>query len=73
MGELQTLVGTDWVCTYDGDLTVDVLEGAVEWALKPPDRAPSLESLDWESIARQTLAIYLAATREAINLPRAST
>ena len=61
MGELQTLVGTDWVCTYDGDLTADVLERAVEWAVRPPDRAPRLESLDWESIARQTLAIYLAA------------
>jgi len=63
MGELQTLVGTDWVCTYDGDLTFEVLADAIEWALKRPARAPSLESLDWDSIARQTLAIYLTATR----------
>jgi beta-1,4-mannosyltransferase len=63
MGELQTLVGTEWVCTYDGDLTPQVLGGAVEWALQRPDGAPSLESLGWESIARQTLAIYLAAAR----------
>jgi beta-1,4-mannosyltransferase len=61
MGELQTLVGADWVCTYDGDLTVDILEDAVQWAVRPPDRAPSLESAEWEPIARQTLAVYLAA------------
>jgi glycosyltransferase involved in cell wall biosynthesis len=63
MGELQTLVGTDWVRTYDGDLTCEVLAHAVEWARRRPRQGPNLKSLDWESIARQTLAIYLAATR----------
>ena len=61
MGELQTVAGRDWVCTYEGDLTPRILADALDWALqRPRDRSPHLEALEWPLIARQTLALYLA-------------
>ena len=61
MGELQALAGSDWVCTYEGDLTPQVLANALDWAVqRPSDGSPRLDALEWPSIARQTLSLYLA-------------
>ena len=63
MGELQALVGADWVRTYDGELSADVVARALDWALRRPRGAPRLDALEWPEIARQTLSAYLAAGR----------
>jgi beta-1,4-mannosyltransferase len=61
MGELQTVAGRDWVCTYEGDLTPRILAAGLDWAAqRPPDGSPHLDALEWPLIARQTLALYLA-------------
>jgi glycosyltransferase involved in cell wall biosynthesis len=63
MGELQALAGADWVCTYQQDLTPDLLARALDWAAKGPSGAPRLDALEWPEIARQTLRAYLAGSR----------
>jgi len=59
MAELQALVGTDWVRTYEGELTTGELAGALQWEQKAnrSGNAP-LDTLDWNSVAEQTLAAY---------------
>jgi glycosyltransferase involved in cell wall biosynthesis len=59
MGELRESLGADWVCTYEGDLTPEVLANALDWALhRPTGPAPRLEALEWPPIARRTLSLY---------------
>ncbi len=61
MGELQALAGADWVHTYDGELTPDILMRTIDRVAGRPAGSPHLEALAWPEIARQTLAAYLAA------------
>jgi glycosyltransferase involved in cell wall biosynthesis len=61
MGELQELVGTDWVRTYAGELTPATLDEALTWAHGPRPAVPDLSPLDWGEIARQTLRLYRTA------------
>jgi beta-1,4-mannosyltransferase len=64
MGELRELAGTDWVRTYEGELTPGLLADALHWAARPrPRGGPDLESLAWPHIAEQTLALYRQASR----------
>jgi beta-1,4-mannosyltransferase len=63
MGELQALAGADWVCTYDADLTPDLLARALDWAARRPPGGPRLDALEWPEIARRTLSVYLAGSR----------
>ncbi len=64
MGELQMLAGSDWVSTYEGELTPDLLTRALhQAALRPRDAMPNLEELEWPVIARQTLAVYAGLVR----------
>jgi hypothetical protein len=63
MGELQVLAGADWVSTYDGDLTPEILVHALDWARRRPSGVPRLEALEWPEIARQTLSAYLLGSR----------
>ena len=60
MGELQALAGADWVCTYEGELTPEILTRALEWAARRPADPPRLDALQWPEIARRTLAAYHA-------------
>jgi glycosyltransferase involved in cell wall biosynthesis len=59
MAELQERVGTEWMRTYAGDFTLEVLVDALKWAETGdrPTRAP-LEDLEWPRLARQTEALY---------------
>jgi beta-1,4-mannosyltransferase len=66
MGELQSLVGSDWVRTYHGELTPAVLEEAIASARAQPDGAPDLSPLNWRTIAEQTLAVYRAVRGGAV-------
>jgi GT2 family glycosyltransferase/glycosyltransferase involved in cell wall biosynthesis len=61
MTELQRQVGADWVYTFEGNLTAEVLDDVAAW-LRDTDRevAPDLSALAWPAIAAQTLAAYRA-------------
>ena len=59
MSELKEQVGADWVRTYAGALTPEILSEAMSWAetTDRPSRAP-LDDLDWPRLGRQTAALY---------------
>ena len=58
MRELQALVGPDWVRCYDGAFDGAELARSLAWARSErPEHAP-LDRLDWDDIARSTLAYY---------------
>ena len=61
MGELQAIVGTEWVRTYEGELTAEVLAEALEWAAHRSDGSAPLDALGWAEIARRTLVVYRRA------------
>jgi glycosyltransferase involved in cell wall biosynthesis len=64
MGELQAVVGRDWVHTYQGELTPGALRSALQRALVlPPTSTPSLGALEWPAIARQTMELYANVLR----------
>ena len=59
--ELRDQVGAEWVIPVQGDAS-DFLAAAL--CVTTPAARPSLDHLDWERLARQTLAAYaLARTR----------
>jgi glycosyltransferase involved in cell wall biosynthesis len=71
MSELQTAIGPDWVRTYPGELGGPELAAALRWAADAPrsSEAP-LQSLEWSSLAAQTLGAYhdiLAQRRPVIS------
>jgi beta-1,4-mannosyltransferase len=59
MGELQTLVGSEWVRTYEEDITPEEIAAALDWALNTPrtKQAP-LENFDIKKLAQQTIEAY---------------
>lgn len=61
MGELQSVVGREWVRTYEGELTADELDHALEWAAGRTEGRAPLDALGWPEIARQTLEVYRQA------------
>ncbi|MFD1715635.1 glycosyltransferase family 4 protein [Amnibacterium flavum] len=67
MEELREMVGDEWVFTYRGDLTGDVLGEAVAWTTsvqRDPD-GPDLTQLEWRKVAESTLTAF----RRAVALP----
>lgn len=71
MGELQSLVGPEWVRTYEGELGGSTLTDALAWAQRARGRSPDLGALDWEVIARETHALYQAAAARRQGQPGA--
>ena len=64
MGELESLVGPDWVRAYEGELTPAILEEAIAWARgRRSHTGPDLSTLDWPAIAEQTLDFYRRVRR----------
>ncbi|NES78853.1 MULTISPECIES: glycosyltransferase [Okeania] len=59
MAELQEQVGQDWVKLYPGDLTKEILESGLEWAVKE-GRSPqaNLEQLGWQNLSQQTIEYF---------------
>lgn len=70
--ELQARVGTDWVRTYDDDLTASTLTSAIAWA-RDSQRTPrpDLSSFDWNPIVQATVDLYsrLCASRLSLKQP----
>lgn len=65
MAELQEEVGKEWVMTFKDDLTPEILESALKWAISGhrPPHAP-LEAFDWGGIAKKTLEAYWRVIHE---------
>jgi glycosyltransferase involved in cell wall biosynthesis len=64
MPELARSAGSEWVRLYEGELTSEVLRGALSWLRLPRPPGPNLDSLDWSGIAEATVAGYRAALAE---------
>jgi glycosyltransferase involved in cell wall biosynthesis len=58
MGELEAVAGPQWVRTYEGELTTEVLDAALRWAAAPRAASPDLSSMEWGRVARLTLLAY---------------
>jgi beta-1,4-mannosyltransferase len=57
--ELQALVGTDWVRTYVGELTPEILTAAAKWAKSARRKPrPNLSSFEWPNIVQATVDLY---------------
>jgi len=58
--ELQRQIGTEWIRTYQGELTALEVQGALAWALDTQrDASAPLERFGWPRIAEDTLRCYL--------------
>ncbi|MGH6886495.1 MAG: glycosyltransferase, partial [Geminicoccales bacterium] len=61
MREQQERFGSEWIRLYSDDLSAGDLTEATRWATATVRTAPpDLAGLDWESLARQTHAVYEA-------------
>jgi beta-1,4-mannosyltransferase len=57
--ELQMRVGSEWVRTYDGELTAAILKDAAAWAKAANrDSRPDLSCFDWPQIVEATIELY---------------
>jgi beta-1,4-mannosyltransferase len=63
---LAAEVGEGWVIRYPGELTAEVLQGALETSSVLPASRPDLNARSWDAIA----AMHETAFREAIDSPR---
>jgi len=59
VSDWQQQIGADWIKTYQGELTAEILLSRISARQSSLGEAP-LESLDWDAIARQTLDAYKA-------------
>ncbi|NQX15654.1 glycosyltransferase family 4 protein [Rathayibacter sp. VKM Ac-2857] len=69
MHELAALVGPDWVRLYDGAFDTAALDGALAWLDErtvADDASADLSALEWDAIARATIAVY----RDVLRAPR---
>ncbi|WP_371357571.1 glycosyltransferase [Hydrocoleum sp. CS-953] len=59
MPEWQERVGQDWVKLYGGELTTEILESGLEWAIKEGrSPQPNLEKLEWSRLSQETIETY---------------
>lgn len=61
--ELRDTVGAQWVWTYPGNFTQEVMAGAL--ARKLPSGSPDLSAFEWSQIGKATVAAYYAASHPA--------
>lgn len=61
MAEVQKVVGCEWMMTYDGALTAEILGDALQWARDAARGSHcDLSALDWSLIAEKTKCAYQA-------------
>ena len=59
LGELQGEVGKEWLYTYEGEITSQQIDEALEWALNTPRlEKPALEAFDYKKISQRTIDAY---------------
>lgn len=57
--DLAAIIGPDWIRTYTGELTPELLQQAMAWAHEQhKQQHPPLDALAWERIADQTREAY---------------
>ena len=57
--ELMDFFGTQWICLFQEELSPDILENALSWALADkPSLDAKLDEIAWSNLARQTLTFY---------------
>lgn len=61
--ELSDEVGSEWVRTYDGPFTADVVRAALSESL--PEGRPDLTAFEWSGIGQATVAAYRSVLRPA--------
>jgi beta-1,4-mannosyltransferase len=58
MMELQQSVGPEWVKLYDNQLTPEMLQESLSWAIAPRFNEVNLAHFDWPTIAKDTLDFF---------------
>ena len=59
MSDLERAAGDEWVRTYDGEISPQLLRDGLEWATAPDRPArPQLADLDWDRIAGMTVDAF---------------
>lgn len=58
LAELAQEIGGDWLITYDGELTPEILSRSLDRSLSMRGAVAPLEYLEWPLIAQQTRDIY---------------
>jgi hypothetical protein len=56
--ELEEFVGQDWVRTYQGELTAEVLSDAIAWATTPRPTPAPLEHYSWDVCGKDTAEFF---------------
>ncbi|MBC7723495.1 MAG: glycosyltransferase [Burkholderiaceae bacterium] len=59
--DLAAEVGTDWVMTFDGELTAQTVSSALDWSAAPRQAGPDLSRREWSVIGEQHAEAYRAA------------
>ncbi|MFG1422807.1 glycosyltransferase [Roseixanthobacter liquoris] len=57
--ELRNDIGREWVMTYEGELTPQLLSESLAWATQARPGSPDLSAFDPDAVARRTLDFYL--------------
>lgn len=70
MPELRDAVGPEWVQTYRGDFSANILRTGINWAMTPARATAPLETFDWEIIAKSTADAYNAVSSSGAELSR---
>jgi beta-1,4-mannosyltransferase len=67
--ELQARVGADWVRTYEGELTPEILAAGIAWAKNSNRKLrPDLSSFDWPHIVQATAELYSRLSARSVPL-----
>jgi beta-1,4-mannosyltransferase len=69
--ELQARVGSEWVRTYEGELTPEILAAAAVWAKNSNRKLrPDLSSFDWPQIIQATVEFYSRLCAQTLPFPQ---
>lgn len=61
--ELKSLIGADWVHTFEGELSANHLKSAIESVgHRDKDQKPNLDFLSWDKLAKKTVDFYNEVT-----------
>jgi len=59
MAELQKVVGSEWIYTYEENFSSSTLTNCINWLHNTHrDTQAPLQDLDWKNIARETVNLY---------------
>jgi beta-1,4-mannosyltransferase len=66
--ELKSIVGEDWVKTYSGDFTPEILSQGLNWLINTQRSSECMmEKLDWQKLSQETLEFYQKSLKSEIS------